>query len=211
MGIVPTVRDDVLESPSAHIYVPSGRHYRSGMTLHVRTAPGAEAAMLEFVRQTIRRVDARVPIVSLRTLTNHRDSSVSLWAVSLLAQLFAAFGAIALVLATVGVYGLRAYLVAQRTREMGIRIALGATRKEIITQLLGESAAMTAAALACRERARAGVDSGSARLRDALRGQPDRPVRVHDRAPRARRSHCGRLVPPGAPRSRHRSGDNSAI
>jgi predicted permease len=147
VGIVPTVRDDVLESPSAHLYVPSGRHYRSGMILHVRTAPGAEAAMLEFVRQTIRRVDARLPIVSLRTLTNHRDSSASLWAVFLLAKLFAAFGAIALVLATVGVYGLRAYLVAQRTREMGIRIALGATRKEIITQLLGESAAMTAAAL----------------------------------------------------------------
>jgi predicted lysophospholipase L1 biosynthesis ABC-type transport system permease subunit len=114
---------------------------------HVRTAPGREAAMLESVRQAIHRVDARLPIVSLRTLTNHRDASVSLWAVFLMAELFAAFGTIALVLATVGVYGLRAYLVAQRTREMGIRIALGATRREGIRQLLGESAPTTAAAL----------------------------------------------------------------
>jgi putative ABC transport system permease protein len=147
VGIVPTVQDDVLEQPSAHIYVPSGRHYQSAMTVHVRTAPGGEGAMLESVRRAIHRVDARLPIVSLRTMTNHRDASTSLWAVFLIAQLFAAFGTIALVLATVGVYGLRAYMVAQRTREMGIRIALGATRREVIRQLLGESVPMTATAL----------------------------------------------------------------
>ena len=147
VGVVPTVRDDVLEQPSAHIYVPSGRHYQSAMTVHARTAPGAEGAMLESVRRAIHRVDARLPIVSLRTMTNHRDASASLWAVFLIAQLFAAFGTIALVLATVGVYGLRAYLVAQRTREMGIRIALGATRKEVLRQLLGEGMRMTVVAL----------------------------------------------------------------
>jgi predicted permease len=147
VGLVPTVRDDILAPPSAHIYVPFGRQYRSEMTVHVRTTPGQEAAMLEAVRQAIHDVDDRVAVVSLKTMTNHRDNSASLWAVLLAAKLFGAFGTIALVLATVGVYGLRAYLVARRTREMGIRIALGATRGEVIAQLVRESMGMTAAGL----------------------------------------------------------------
>lgn len=61
---------------------------------------------------------------------------------------FAAFGIIALVLATAGVYGLRAYLVAQRTREMGIRIALGATRGRVIRQLVREGAGVGAIGVA---------------------------------------------------------------
>jgi predicted permease len=147
VGLVPPVRDDIVEPPAAHIYVASGRHYRSEMTVHVRTDPGQEAGMLEPVRHAIHRVDARLPIVSLLTMTHHRDTALTLWIVLLAAKLFAAFGMIALVLATVGVYGLRAYLVARRTREMGIRMALGATRREVISQLLRESVGVTAAGL----------------------------------------------------------------
>jgi hypothetical protein len=147
VGLVPTVRDDILEAPTAHLYVPFGRHYRSEMTIHVRTAPGLESAMLETLRQAIHDVDDRLPVISLKTMTNHRDNSASLWAVLLAAKLFGAFGIISLVLATVGVYGLRSYLVAQRSREMGIRIALGATRGEVIAQLVRESVGMTAAGL----------------------------------------------------------------
>jgi putative ABC transport system permease protein len=61
---------------------------------------------------------------------------------------FGAFAVIALVLATVGVYGLRAYLVARRTREIGIRIALGATHRGVIGLLLGESGRIAVAGLA---------------------------------------------------------------
>ena len=95
--------------------------------------------MLAAVRDAVHGVDERLPIVSTRTLTEHRDASGSLWAVGLATRLFASFGAIALVLATVGVYGLRAYLVTRRTREIGIRIAVGATRGGIVGQLLRES------------------------------------------------------------------------
>jgi ABC-type antimicrobial peptide transport system permease subunit len=63
------------------------------------------------------------------------------------ARLFAAFGLIALVLATVGVYGLRAYLVERKTREIGIRVALGATRRRIVEQLLREGAGLAAGGL----------------------------------------------------------------
>ena len=140
VGIVGTVRADVLQPPSAHVYVPFGSHYQGEMTIHVRTTPGAEATMLEPLRAAIHSVDPRLPIVSLKTMSDHRDATPSLWAVTFVARLFVAFGVIAGVLATAGVYGVRAYFVTQRRREIGIRIALGATRTNVISQLLKEGA-----------------------------------------------------------------------
>ena len=147
VGVVGDVRDDVLQPPGAHVYVSFGRHYRSAMTLHVRTAPGTEAVTLESVRNAVQSVDPRLPVLSLKTLTNHRDSTTSLWAVTLAAKLFVAFGLIAGVLATAGVYGLRAYLVTLRRREIGIRMALGGTRGNILGQLLREGSWMAVTGL----------------------------------------------------------------
>jgi predicted permease len=147
VGVVAAVRDDVLSPPNAHIYVPFGRHYRGEMTLHARTDAGSEAAMLEPVRAAIQGVDARLPVLSVRTMTNHRDVTPSLWALTFAAKLFAAFGIIAAALATAGVYGLRAYLVSQRTREIGIRVALGATRLRVIGQLVQEGTLIAGAGL----------------------------------------------------------------
>jgi len=110
------------------------------MTIHVRTTPGSEAAALERVRTAIQSVNANLPILALKTMNDHRNATPSLWAVTFAARLFVAFGLIAGVLATVGVYGLRAYLVTQRRREIGIRIALGATGTTVIAQLLKEGA-----------------------------------------------------------------------
>jgi putative ABC transport system permease protein len=148
VGVVASVRDDVLEPPAAHVYVPFGRHYRDRMTLTVKTAGGSEGAMLEPVRDAIQGVDARLRILSLKTMTNHRDMSASLWAVTFAAKLFVAFGIIAAMLTTAGVYGLRAYLVTQRAREIGIRIALGATRRTVMRQLLKEGTGIAATGLA---------------------------------------------------------------
>ena len=117
------------------------------MTLHVRTAPGTEAVTLEPVRDAVQSVDPRLPVLSLKTLTNHRDGTTSLWAVTLAAKLFVAFGLIAGVLATAGVYGLRAYLVTLRRREIGIRMALGGTRADILGQLLREGSWMAVTGL----------------------------------------------------------------
>lgn len=149
VGIVPTVRDEIVEAPDrAHLYLPFGNEYRSQMLLHVRVGAGAEARMTAQVDDAMQRADTPLPIVSMRTLTEHRDGSAGLWAVVFTGRLFAAFGLIALTLATVGVYGLRAYLVARRTREIGIRIALGATRGGIVSMLLHESARVAIAGFA---------------------------------------------------------------
>jgi len=147
VGVVGDVLDDVLQAPAGHVYVPFGSHFKSEMTLHVRTAAGTEARMLEPVRAAIQGVDPRLPILSVETLTNHRDGTTSLWAVTLAAKLFVTFGLIAGVLATTGVYGLRAYLVTQRRREIGIRMALGGTRRQILGALLREGSWMATTGL----------------------------------------------------------------
>lgn len=138
VGVAGNVRDDVLQPPAGNVYVPYGNHDRTEMTLHVRTAAGVEAQMIEPIRAAIQRVDTRVPVLSVETLSSHRDRATSLWAVGFAARLFVSFGLIAATLATAGVYGLGAYLMTQRTREIGIRMALGGSRANILGELLRE-------------------------------------------------------------------------
>jgi len=147
VGVVPAIRDDMTEELNAHVYVPFGARYRSAMTLRIKTDPGAETAVTIPIRQTIAEIDRRVPVLSIQTLTEHRDASGALLALTLISGIFGTLGVIALFLASVGVYGLRAYLVAQRTREFGIRLALGAPRGLMVRQVLGEGARVAAAGM----------------------------------------------------------------
>jgi putative ABC transport system permease protein len=144
VGVVQSVRDDILSAANAHVYVPFGRQFRGAMTFHVRTAPGLEASVMARAREVLRGVDERLPVLAVRTMTAHRDGTPDLFGIMLGATLFAAFGSIGLVLSATGLYGLRAYLVTQRTRELGVRIALGATRSGVVGQLLKEGAITSA-------------------------------------------------------------------
>jgi putative ABC transport system permease protein len=76
------------------------------------------------------------------------DKSVSLWLVRLAAVMFGVFGAIALLLAVVGVYGVKAYMVERRTREIGIRLALGAERRDVFSLILRQGVLQTAVSIA---------------------------------------------------------------
>lgn len=151
VGVVPGLRHDLFDkAPVAHVYVPFGGHFRSGMNVHLRlasTAPGAEAAVLQAVRREIRGVDERLPVLGLETMEHFRDSSVMYWVVKAGAWLFAVFGLVAVFLAVVGLYAVKAYVVARRTREIGIRIALGSTPGNVLWLVLKEGLVLTGAGL----------------------------------------------------------------
>jgi len=144
VGIVGATRQSLFDkTPVAHVFVPFGQRYRAGMNLHLRTAAASsegQAAVLRAVRQEIRAVDDRVPILALSTMGEFRDRSMSSGIVRAGANLFSVFGGLAVFLAVIGIYGVRAYLVSKRTREIGIRIALGATGRAILWLAVREGA-----------------------------------------------------------------------
>lgn len=151
VGIVPGLRHELFDkSPVAHLYVPSGRQFRSAMSVHLRMAsggPSAEGALLRTVRQEIRAVDERLPVLGLKTMAEHRSSSILYWIVRAGAGLFAVFGGVAVFMAVVGLYAVKAYVVARRTREIGIRMALGSTPGDVMWLVLKEGFGLTLAGI----------------------------------------------------------------
>ena len=142
VGVVGDVREHVIgTSEDPHVYMPFGQRYRADMHIHLRTAPmGTDAAarFLGAVRREIRTVDNRLPVLAVKSLRTHVEASADYWIVQTGAQMFSLFGGIALLLAVIGLYGVRAYSVARRTREIGIRMALGASASEAQKMVLRE-------------------------------------------------------------------------
>ena len=143
VGIVGNVREHIVgRGEDPHVYLPFGTEYQSDMHIHLKVR--SEAGMLDTVRREIREFDTALPVLSLKTMQQHLDGSIDLWIMRTGATLFSLFGGVALLLAVVGLYGIRSYTVARRTREIGIRMALGANATDTLRLVVREGVALTA-------------------------------------------------------------------
>jgi hypothetical protein len=148
------------ESPQPFIYRPLTQAPQPAVTLHIRSA-NPEAA-LGNVRAVVQQMEPLLPLTGVFTMPSILDQA--LWAPRMGAFLLAIFGGIALLLASIGVYGVMAYLVGQRTRELGIRLALGATRGDIRGLVFRQGVALTAVGVAIGLAAAFGLTRLVARL-----------------------------------------------
>jgi putative ABC transport system permease protein len=115
-----------------YAYVPLAQSPGSEVTLYVR-APGDPLALAPAVRAEVRAVDPDLPVLNLRTL--EQEQHAQYWPYEMYALFMSGFAVLAILLAAIGVYGVIAYNAAQRTREIGIRIALGAEARHVIAMI----------------------------------------------------------------------------
>jgi putative ABC transport system permease protein len=137
--------------PAPGVYVPLAQEFNPVLFLTVRSDrndPAAVRQAMESYRRELHELDPELPILRMVTFPAFIEKNFTLRMVDLGAKIFGVFGGVALLLASVGVYGVKAYAVERRTREIGIRIALGANRRDVFALIMKQGVQQTLVALA---------------------------------------------------------------
>lgn len=143
VGVVKDVKNRSLsESPKPFLYVPLLQDYRSNMILVVARTTIDPGDALRSLQAEVAALDKRMPIFDVETFEEH--IGVSLFLQRMAATLLSAFGFLSLSLAALGLNGVMAYAVSQRTRELGIRISIGASKSDVLKLVLGQAMTLVA-------------------------------------------------------------------
>ena len=208
--IIGVVRDikgrNLFEPASPMLYLPLFQAYQSNTVLHVRTGV-SPLALVAAVRSEVAALDKDLPIYAVRTMDEHVTATLT--PQRLLAYLVGGFGALALLLAAIGLYGLLAYTVSARTPEIGLRMAIGARQADVIRLFVADGMKLALAGVILGSVAALGLTPLMKSLR--VRDQPGRSPDLHRCPGAAARRRRDRVLGAGAPCRSCGSQDRAAL
>ncbi|HNY76950.1 MAG: ADOP family duplicated permease [Sedimentisphaerales bacterium] len=147
VGVVSTLRDPYDETSEwGQIYQPISPD-QAPIYMHIRTAPERESPLLQNLGSMIHEIDPMLVVVSLMSLAEHHRGSYAVQQARMNAQVITLFGMQAMFLAGLGLYAVKAHMVATRTHEIGVRMALGASRRSVLTLVFRQNGLSTLAGL----------------------------------------------------------------
>jgi macrolide transport system ATP-binding/permease protein len=132
-----SLSDSFGEKPAPVMYFSYRDRPSIAGQIHLRTRPGSETLLGPDVERVVREVDPAVPVYDVRTLTDHVDKNLFLRRIP--ARMFVVLGPLMLILAAIGIYAVVSYSVSRRTTEIGVRLALGATARRVVSQIVRET------------------------------------------------------------------------